>query len=78
MGLINSRAGATRVALEERKRREQEIAMEDGVSTSCLVVLPCSQTFYAAEYARGAHQPHEEEDFEAERGFSRPSISIRV
>lgn len=48
MGLINSRAGATRVALEERKRREQEIAMED-------------------EYARGAHQPHEEEDFEAER-----------
>ena len=40
MGLINSRGGATRVALEERKRREQEIAMEDGVSTSRLAVLP--------------------------------------
>ncbi|KAH8998527.1 hypothetical protein EDB92DRAFT_1180999 [Lactarius akahatsu] len=29
MGLINSRTGATRVALEERKRRDQEIAFEE-------------------------------------------------
>lgn len=32
----------------------------------------------AAEYARGAHQPHEEEDFEAERESSQPSISVHV
>jgi hypothetical protein len=37
MGLINSRAGVTRVTLEERKRREPEIALEDGVSTPALL-----------------------------------------
>lgn len=46
MGLINSRAGATRVALEERKRREQEIAMEDGMSTFHLAVLLYSQILF--------------------------------
>jgi len=39
MGLTNSRSGATRAALEERKRREQEITLEDGVLTSPFVVL---------------------------------------
>ena len=38
MGLINSRAGAPRVTFEERKRREPEFALEDGVSTSLLAV----------------------------------------
>ena len=32
MGLSNSRAGATRVTLEEKRRRDREIALEDGVS----------------------------------------------
>lgn len=53
MGLINSRAGATRVALEERKRREQEIAMEDGVSTFRLAVLLYSQILFVRQSMRG-------------------------
>lgn len=32
MGLSNSRAGATRVTLEEKRRRDREIALEDGAS----------------------------------------------
>jgi hypothetical protein len=53
MGLINSRAGVTRVALEERKRREQEIAMEDGVSTFRLAVLLYSQILFVRQSMRG-------------------------
>ena len=39
MGLLNSRTGATRVTLEERRRRDQEIALEDGMSTSRFAVI---------------------------------------
>jgi hypothetical protein len=31
MGLTNSRTGAARVTLEEKRRRDQEIALENGV-----------------------------------------------
>jgi hypothetical protein len=38
MGLTNSRIGAARVTLEEKRRRDREIALEDGVSsTPCLL-----------------------------------------
>jgi len=41
MGLTNSRLGsAARVTLEEKRRRDREIALEDGVSTT-----PCLLTY---------------------------------
>ena len=46
MGLINSRAGVTRVTLEERKRRDPDFALEDGVSTYCFAVLLCVLKYY--------------------------------
>jgi len=76
MGLTNSRAGATRVTLEEKKRRDREIALEDGVflimRSVLLCVLICVRI---AQYAR-AHQRREEEDLEVDRewryGISSP------
>jgi hypothetical protein len=38
MGLTNSRTGAARITLEERMRRDREIALEDGVSNGLLSV----------------------------------------
>lgn len=40
MGLTNSRSGAMRVTLEEKRRRDREIALEDGVSAN-LFPIPC-------------------------------------
>jgi hypothetical protein len=55
MGLINSRTGVTRITLEERRRRDQEIALEDGVSNlplCCSIV--CSQLLFGNRVCQGA------------------------
>jgi hypothetical protein len=41
MGLTNSRTGTTRAPLEEKRRRDREIALEDGVSASLFLILYC-------------------------------------
>jgi hypothetical protein len=38
MGLTNSRTGATRVTLEEKRRRDREIALENGVPITLLSI----------------------------------------
>lgn len=79
MGLINSRTGAARVTLEERRRRDQEIALEEGepnIPLCCSIV--CSQLLCTIEYARGAHQQREEEDLEFERELSRWAYHVCV
>ncbi len=66
MGLTNSRAGATRVTLEEKRRRNREIALEDGVSITLLLFSSCFlNRVYVAEYARA--QRREEEDLDLDR-----------
>ena len=39
MGLTNSRTGATRVTLDEKRRRDRETALEDGVSAILFLLL---------------------------------------
>jgi hypothetical protein len=69
MGLTNSRTGAARVTLEEKKRRDREIALEDGRFTSRLLVLSWLLTcVHAAEYARA--QWREVEELELEREWA--------
>lgn len=41
MGLTNSRTGATRVTLEEKRRRDQEIALENGVLATLFLMTSC-------------------------------------
>jgi hypothetical protein len=67
MGLTNSRAGATRVTLEEKRRRYREFALEDGVSIALLLFSSCIlNRVYVAEYAR-VHQRRGEEDLDLDR-----------
>jgi hypothetical protein len=44
MGLTHSRSGAMRVTLEEKRRRDREIALEDGVLADIFLVPSCVLT----------------------------------
>ena len=69
MGLTNSRAGATRVTLEEKRRRDREIAIEDGAFAyfTGRFVLPCFLICVRVAQYASAHQRREEEDLDLDR-----------
>lgn len=69
MGLTNSRTGATRATLEEKRRRDRETALEDGVPAILFLLYLGSDLRHIAEYARA--QRREEEDLDVDREWSR-------
>jgi hypothetical protein len=55
------------VTLEEKRRRDREIALEDGVCSTLCSVPSCGLIcIYVAEYVR-AHQRREEEELDLDR-----------
>ena len=56
-----------RVTLEEKRRRDREIALEDGVSTNIPNPILCSDFSHVAEYVRAQRREEEELDIDRER-----------
>jgi hypothetical protein len=55
-----------RVTLEEKRRRDREIALEDGVSANIFYPIVCSDLSHVAEYVRAQRREEEELDIDRE------------